>query len=354
MISTNPQSIKYNLQTEKFIGTLETIQLLRFIAAALVLFTHISFYVHQRADKSFEIWHDGTQGVGLFFVISGFIMTVTTHHSYASDGAAWKFTVSRLIRIVPLYWAVNAAKLLGLVVVPEMIVANPDVKNVILSLLFLPSRNTAGQVEAFYGVGWTLNFEMMFYALFALALVLRLRPSLMVIPILLIAVLLSFAKNDSWPAAAFLLDWRLLYFVWGILIGQWYVAGRTLPVAVAIGLIIFGFMSMFFPLGVYEILLMPQLHIAALIMGFVALERRISHKIPRFVSFLGDTSYSLYLTHPMIGVLAVLALHRFAGEMPSWMLFVLASAICIALSALTFVIFERPVTQLLRKRFMPR
>ena len=354
MVSTEVQSDDTGAKTTQSMGTLETIQFLRFVAAALVLFTHVSFFVHNRVGPGFPIWVDGAQGVALFFVISGFIMTVTTHHSYVRNGASWKFTVSRLIRIVPLYWVVNAAKLLGLIFVPSLIVADPDVKNVILSLLFLPSRNASGQIEAFYGVGWSLNFEMMFYALFAVAIFLRIRPSLMVIPILLVAILFSGVKEESWPAAAFLLNFGLINFIWGILIGEWYVSGRSLSFPVAAGLILVGGVMMFVSLGPLESLLLPRLHFGAIVLGFVSLEKRIGQAIPRSLSFLGDASYSLYLTHPMVGVFAVIVLHRVAGGMPYWLLFMLVSAVCITASAVTFVLFERPVTRMLRNRFMPR
>lgn len=354
MITSKARANDTSTQRAEPIGTLETIQLLRFVAAALVVVTHVSFYVNSRADSSFPFWPDGSQGVALFFVISGFIMTVTTDQSYTRDGAAWKFTVSRIIRIVPLYWAVNATKLVGLFLVPGLIFANPDLKNVILSLLFLPSRNADGNVEAFYGVGWTLNFEMMFYALFAIAIVFRIRPSFFVIPILILLIAGSALKKDSWPAAAFFLDWRLIFFVWGILIGEWYISGRRLNVLTAVSLIVAGLLMMFAPLGALHFLLFPQLHCAAVVLGFLALEEKIGRKIPRILSFMGDASYSLYLIHPTVGVLSVVVLHRIFDEMSGWLMFVLVSAICTGASAVTYLLFERPVTRVLRNRFMPR
>ncbi len=334
--------------------TLETVQFLRFVAAAMVLFTHIGFFIHNRVDQGFPVWSDGTQGVALFFVISGFIMTITATPVLGRDGAARRFAVSRLIRIVPLYWAVNAAKLVGMLVVPGMIAVNPNVSNVIFSLLFMPARNAAGEIEVFYGVGWTLNFEMAFYALFALGLILRIRPSLLVVPILIVGIGLAQVKDDSWPAAAFLLSPKLIYFVWGVAIGEWYLARRSLPVAVSVVLIAVGAVMVFVPLGPLEVLWFPQLHFAAIVLGFVALERLIGEGIPRPLTFLGDISYSLYLTHPMVGVLSVVALHRIAGDLSNVVLFLLASIICIVVSALTFLFFERPVTLYLRKRFLSR
>lgn len=149
-------------------GGVQTIQFLRFVAAGMVLLAHVSFFIHHRVDPDVRVLAALSQGVALFFVISGFIMTVTASSRAGEPGYVRYFVLSRLIRIVPLYWAINAAKLLGFFLVPGLIAANPTVSNVLYSLLFLPAKNADGKIEAFYGVGWSLNFEMAFYAIFAL------------------------------------------------------------------------------------------------------------------------------------------------------------------------------------------
>lgn len=72
--------------------------------------------------------------------------------------------------------------------------ASPTISSIIYSLIFLPARNANGQIEAFYRVGWRLNFEMFFYVLFALALRKHIRPSILVVPILIVAVYCSDLK----------------------------------------------------------------------------------------------------------------------------------------------------------------
>ena len=46
--------------------------------------------------------------------------------------------------------------------------------------------------------------------------------------------------GDDWPTAAYLLTPTLLNFVWGILIGEWYLAGRSLPAPISVALIVLG------------------------------------------------------------------------------------------------------------------
>ena len=333
-------------------NTVQTVQFLRFVAAGMVVIAHISFYIHHRVDPDVRILGEFAQGVALFFVISGFIMVVTCNSHVGQAGFVRYFTLSRLIRIVPIYWALNAVKLLGLVVVPGMIVANPTVPNIIFSLLFLPAKNADGTIEAFYGVGWSLNFEMAFYALLALALLWGKRPSVVVIPVLLAATALSFFKTDDWPTAAYLLTPTLLNFVWGILIGEWYLAGRSLPAPISVALIGLGTVVMFIPWDTVDALLIMQLHMGAIVLGVVSLERQVGDSTPRLFIFLGNASYSLYLTHPMFAVFTVVILHKVAPWMPSWLIFGVTLVLSIVFAAATFVYFEKPITRRLRDHFL--
>src|SRR5436190_24021295 len=65
---------------------LDQIQALRGIAAFSILIAHTPYI--QR----------GHFGVDLFFIVSGFIMTYVTEHTFE------RFLLKRAVRIVPLYW----------------------------------------------------------------------------------------------------------------------------------------------------------------------------------------------------------------------------------------------------------
>src|SRR5271156_3493356 len=54
------------------------LQVLRVMAAVLVLITHSGFYASERLDRSFTYWETGAAGVDLFFVISGFVMVYSS------------------------------------------------------------------------------------------------------------------------------------------------------------------------------------------------------------------------------------------------------------------------------------
>ena len=113
----------------------------------------------------------GAAGVDIFFVVSGFIMVVTT---MKRDMAPGEFLLHRIARIVPVYWVVTillfAIVMYGFKPVGIMRM-QPDW--LAKSLLFIPFDRD-GRVEPIISVGWTLNYEMFFYLLFALGLFVRL------------------------------------------------------------------------------------------------------------------------------------------------------------------------------------
>ena len=162
------------------------IQVLRLIAALLVVITHITFYNHERLDQNVNIWSFGAIGVDIFFVISGFIM-VATSGIYDGKPVYWKdFVKKRILRIVPMYWIATSIKVLALLSVPAMVLhAELDISRIVMSYFFLPQFNPAGRFEPLLGVGWTLIYEMFFYAFFALALFLN-RNSIKIISIIFV------------------------------------------------------------------------------------------------------------------------------------------------------------------------
>jgi exopolysaccharide production protein ExoZ len=328
-------------------ATFQGIQLLRFFSALMVVLTHATFFVSTRIDSTVKVWNDGAQGVAIFFVISGFVMALTSRNLVGQVGGWHQFMCFRLIRIVPLYWALNALKIAMLVVFPVHIFAKPDVWNIIFSLLFIPSKNSIGEVEAFYGVGWTLNFEMFFYVIFALALFLRVRVLWFVSAVLLPVAALSVLRQEHWPAVTYLLNILVLNFLWGMLIAELVI--KKFHIRNIFAWILIGFSLMI-------IFLLPDLkwslglQYAALVAGVVFLEPVIGKKIPKVLIDGGNASYALYLVHPLVGVLVSIILAKL-GFSSVWCAMLLIVLVCLLVSSLVYTYFERPVSVYLKQRF---
>ena len=149
---------------------LNNIQNLRALAAYAVVAYHCLIRFLHPADPLGRSYLDlPSGGVDLFFVISGFVMVHTTRDD---ETPAW-FATKRIARIVPLYWLATFVVIALVVVRPWTFsgaLLTPD--SILASLFFVPHVDANGQAYPILGVGWTLNYEMMFYALFAMSLLL--------------------------------------------------------------------------------------------------------------------------------------------------------------------------------------
>jgi exopolysaccharide production protein ExoZ len=141
------------------------IQYLRALAALMVVWYHAGGQIPSL--EPFVTYEFGQYGVDLFFVISGFIMLVTTWDK--PIGSA-EFLVNRIKRIVPLYWAATLLLVGCAIVAPALFTRLKwDGASLVKSLLFVPyeSLSLPGRALPLLVPGWSLNTEMFFYVLFA-------------------------------------------------------------------------------------------------------------------------------------------------------------------------------------------
>ncbi|MDP9049791.1 MAG: acyltransferase [Acidobacteriota bacterium] len=293
---------------QKYLG----LQDLRIIAACLVLLTHSTFYVSERLDKSFPVWNRGTSGVDIFFVISRFVMIYSSRSLFASvDG--WKvFAERRVARIVPLYWFATTLKLIVMLFSAGLVRhTRLSFAAAAYSYLFLPAANSDGEIRPVLGVGWTLNFEMFFYFFFTLALFFHANVYKFVGIILTALAIGAYFRRPSWPPVAFYLDTIMLEFFFGMLIAKACVAGKHLSRNLCLPLMA---ASLFVLLHSWPDWHVPKALLdgvpAAMIIWSAASLGDGAKYIPRFVLYLADASYAIYLMHPMIAPLAPALLMR--------------------------------------------
>jgi len=330
------------------------IQSLRFVAALLVVITHSTFYASERLGAGSDTWHFGEVGVDIFFVISGFVMMISAG-SLAGTKDGWKFFgMRRLVRIVPMYWLATTAKLATLVLLPSAVLhASLNPGTTILSYLFLPSRNGEGRIEPLLGVGWTLTFEMFFYAVFTIALLVRAKPIYFCAAILSAAAIGSAFRGDDWPPATVYLNPIVLYFLVGMVIGQWTKDRSITRLAAWLGYIVA--LWAIIPLldGSYTSAdlqgLIRHLTVAALLLAVTAAEPWVGGRIPKPMIFMGDASYSLYLFHPLIAPIVPILLAKIG--FPSVPLSIVLSIVVVTMAAaLIYRYVERPITRVLQAR----
>ncbi|NIP18902.1 MAG: acyltransferase family protein [Xanthomonadales bacterium] len=156
---------------------LVNIQLLRCIAAMLVVIYHTAAHLppgSEGAHGLFWFGHAvGYAGVDIFFVISGFIMAWTTLNEGGREASA-DFIKRRLGRIFSGYWPFF---FLALGVFWFARPAHVAESNLLASFFLWPQRLNRVLLE----ITWTLSYELYFYLLFALLILLvprRVRPGL--------------------------------------------------------------------------------------------------------------------------------------------------------------------------------
>jgi exopolysaccharide production protein ExoZ len=137
-----------------------SIQYLRGLAALSVLATHALQW--PLAEMNMGLLKTGRLGVDVFFVISGFIIT-----TIAGDGRfdPRDFLIRRAFRIVPAYWTATLLVTILAVAIPTQFRTTvPTIEGLVKSLLFIPSLEPKAPLLV---LGWTLNFEVFFYLVFA-------------------------------------------------------------------------------------------------------------------------------------------------------------------------------------------
>jgi exopolysaccharide production protein ExoZ len=282
--------------------TIRSIQYIRGIAAMMVVGHHAPQQVHGLNDW-FPMFLDefGSSGVDLFFVVSGFIMAITTRQSNTTPIG---FMSRRVLRVVPLYWLLTLIMVACALIQPWLfntLVIGPD--TLIKSLLFIPHYST-GFPEAIWPLlvpGWTLNYEMFFYFVFALCLFLPQTyrtAALLVIMMFLVGLNIFFGPFKSAVAASYTSP-LLLEFALGVVIGELYATRRLkvfLPVAIFL-----------FTLGCFILQMRkhlpgaPYLPFAGAGLVVIGSLNIAFFNLPnRWLKLLGDASYSIYLTHIFI------------------------------------------------------
>jgi peptidoglycan/LPS O-acetylase OafA/YrhL len=332
-----------------------SLQALRIVAAVFVVFTHSTFYAYERLDRSFAVWERGTRGVDIFFVISGFVMIYASGKLLGKvDG--WKeFAQHRIVRIVPLYWLVTTLKVAILLGTAGLALhSNLNAVTAFCSYAFLPARDLDGKIEPLVGVGWTLTFEMFFYLVFAFALFLRKNVFLVVGIVLAGLSIGAIFRQPSWPTAAFYLNPLVLEFFFGMLIAKACTRGKYCPPKLAPWVLIAGFVFLLLP--PFETTA-PKFLIsgvpASMIVWAAASLFQYDSLIPRWILYLGDASYSIYLIHPFVCPLPPAVLHRLHSGNP-WLSVAVSVLLGTGAGCLLHQFVELPMTQYFRSKIKPR
>lgn len=331
------------------------IDLLRFLAAFAVVMFHFTYRGWVRDDMSdvaypvigpfFQV---GYLGVDLFFIISGFVISLT-----AEGRTPQGFAISRMVRLYPAYWFSVTLTALAIVLLGD------GRFSVTLSQWFanLSMVHSLAGVPHVDGVYWTLFVELKFYFLIFVVLLIgqihRLREFL--IGWLLASWALYFVGHV--PVVSFFLfpEWSP-YFIAGAVFYLVYRDGRLGPLyglmlAACYGLSLLNAAQLLDSADPAQVADNELLVVSILITLFFAVfvliaTNRLKNVQGRWLVYLGALTYPLYLLHQMIGFV----LFNLIGDrVEKYTLLLILVALMLALSWFVARGIEKPLAPLFKK-----
>lgn len=333
---------------------LVSLQYLRALASLMVVVFHLGAPL-QRLGLTAPWPQSGAAGVDIFFVLSGFLMLVTTRNPAIRPG---DFYLKRIVRIVPLYWIVTTATLALLLAAPQLVKSGQaDAWHILASYLFLPARHPVlGTLEPLVVPGWTLNYEMFFYLVWGAALLLPQRGRVVAVSMLLAALAgLGLAAPEKGAFLAFYTSPIMLEFVFGLALGVWYLKGPAPARGWGYVLMAAGLVSLLAQGGVpgADRMIRWGVPAAMVVAGALVLERERPVAAIGPLVLLGDASYALYLVHGMIlsAVGQIFARLAPAGELATWLAFGATAVGAAILGAVAVhLAVERPLLRVMTAR----
>jgi exopolysaccharide production protein ExoZ len=345
---------QFPLRTEQARPQLISIQILRAVAVLMVFTFHITDTPFVKDLSGASVFKMGLAGVDIFFVISGFVIYVSTRQTTITPVDFWR---ARFIRIAPLYY-IYTLSFLALIFVAGRVPPDFAVVEIVKSFLFVPFNNSLnGQPVPLLGVGWTLNYEAFFYLVFGLGLLISSRQMRFFFIAMVFGILITmrFVLDPSNDLIVRITSPLLLEFLAGVALAIYNtqhpnerpLSGVVLIIGSTIVLLL---VSVIYPTAPRTIGFgIPAVF---LLQGFVFCEKWLhapAFWIPRL---LGDASYSIYLTHGIVIYAAALFLAPAIG--PSLLAAIALSAAALAAGVLSYQYVESPLIQGLRNWFPKR
>ena len=262
------------------------------------------------------------------------------HTQMARRKTSFEFIKSRVIRIVPIYWLITLFIVALFYVFPSLFRELLVTPIWALTSLFFTSSVFVGKVPIVH-VGWTLEWEMLFYLIFSVALLIRTWSRLIIFVGLALAVVSFVTKNLI-----------VFEFLLGIIAAYIYhkkslFAERLVSVAIfLIGVLGLG-LSL---IGSIRSLELSRFFVWGVPSFFIVLGVLYSSQIKSaFLAYLGDASYSIYL----VQILTIPAFYRFSTRIFIGINIDLLALACLAFSVslgcVAYSAIERPMTVRLRK-----
>lgn len=352
---------------------LDSLQVFRGVAAVLVVLHHMGTFSlgHFHAPFLGNTLDWGAAGVDFFFVLSGFIIFFVHRGDLGQPRRLRSFAYKRLVRIYPIYWVACALVIPLYFLSPASGPAYArDPVAIVTSIFLIPQAHFP-----VLGQAWTLTFEMLFYGVFALLIA---RYRVFVWPVAAWMAICEgvylfdlgrrfVGSSDGQTILAFPWDW--LFSRHNVLFGAgvgaaWLVlrpGGIRRPRAILwTGVVLFGLCALlnqpgspFDPAQVFDYPLTFGLASTLVVIGAAGLDlAEQNRRVPGWLLYIGNASYSIYLFHSLALSLAIrpveklVAAHRLGVNVAGLLL----CAVAVGAGCMVHSLVEQPLLRALRPR----
>lgn len=329
----------------------KSLQIYRGLALALVVVHHITassdYYLNYKLFNNF--FGIGWSGVDFFFVLSGFIITSTHFNDIGDKSKLPLYLLKRFTRICPTYWIVASVALGVLLIIGKNKILDEtiSISYIIKSYLLIPG------IYPFFGVAWSLSYEVFFYLFFAILIWRGFKFLIFSIPIYLIILFIVFEKQISNLFVDFLSSGYHIEFLLGCLVAifakkvnyEYNSFLMLLGIIMFIGSYISCYLNYFDKVS-FESRILFGISSSIIIMESIKLKREFNSK---WLYLLGDASFSLYLTHTLIipiffKIISSKRLNFHVVPTNIYIMSFICLSVCIITSLLYFEYVEKPLT----------
>lgn len=289
------------------INRVQQLDYLRGLSALGIVIYHYSTWSSTINNSNNLLQRFGIYGVAIFYILSGITLYLVYNSKSFTFANLYSYAIKRFFRIMPLLW---------LAIFSTLIISSKkfSIYQIILNLSGIfgfidPSAYIAGG-------SWSIGNEIVFYFIFPFLLYLSKRSTfisaIFFLAFFLIHITFSFHKID--PSLSFEENWsfyvnplnQIFFFVAGVFLTKFLFNSKIPDIVYYLCLISAAIIFIFWKTSSKTSLIYGYDRImfsfASILICFSILKLNISFSgiTNKFLIYLGEVSYSIYLMHPIV------------------------------------------------------
>lgn len=345
----------FQMETKSKAHYFDQIQVLRGVAAIMVVFHHsigsLKYY-HQISNPFLDlIGFVGRFGVDFFFVLSGFIITISANGKYGTSNSLKNYIINRVIRIYIPYLPIGIVMFLLCHFLSQYSNGNRLIST-LTSLTLIPDGNPA------LSVAWTLTFEMFFYIVFCISFLSKKAWNYFVVFWCVIIIYFNYTEtnlfNQQNSFMKILLSTYNLEFILGYILACLIITKvKIKPIFLWFSLLLF--LSIFIFLKLKKIgYFYFDLNLIFVCVSFIIIyisilyDKKLNKKA--IMMLIGNATYSIYLVHNPLQMIVIRMLPKINSQISSVLTLLLVILLSVGVGYLYSFIFEKKLISIIKAK----